>query len=304
MRWTRWRRMTSAARCGRRSRVVLTPRRWCQVLEKQVSRETVAKKPGHRGERVISRKPLRREGRIASAEPVCSCAFSLCTMHARPRVQRAPGFPYALSLSRAAIDAKLGRIAPRECGRTPSRCMTIELEVCSYDAAALFFHFLWRQDAEGCAGSGSMMAPPRHSGALRSIEPGISELPGLVLRTHPGMTDDDRSSPTAFQNAIFFLVARDGFAPSAAYLFPSNNNTESGPWQNVNSRLGAFMRPVSIHTGAWRYPGAWPDANFNFAHIKRPDPETRGRKIRRLLHGRPSGRAEHAGQLRSSAATP
>src|SRR4051812_1075642 len=33
-------------------------------------------------------------------------------------------------------------------------------------------------------------------------------------------------------------------------------------------RLGAFMRPVSIHTGAWRYPGAWPDANFNFAHIK------------------------------------
>ncbi|MFC7477579.1 LLM class flavin-dependent oxidoreductase [Dankookia sp. GCM10030260] len=28
-------------------------------------------------------------------------------------------------------------------------------------------------------------------------------------------------------------------------------------------RLGAFMRPISIHTGAWRYPGAWPDANFN-----------------------------------------
>lgn len=27
--------------------------------------------------------------------------------------------------------------------------------------------------------------------------------------------------------------------------------------------LNAFMRPVSIHTGAWRYPGAWPDANFN-----------------------------------------
>jgi len=34
-------------------------------------------------------------------------------------------------------------------------------------------------------------------------------------------------------------------------------------------RLGAFMRPVSIHTGAWRYPGAFPDANFNFQHIKR-----------------------------------
>src|SRR5882724_11653836 len=33
--------------------------------------------------------------------------------------------------------------------------------------------------------------------------------------------------------------------------------------------LGAFMRPASIHTGAWRYPGAYPDANFNFAHLKR-----------------------------------
>jgi FMN-dependent oxidoreductase (nitrilotriacetate monooxygenase family) len=34
-------------------------------------------------------------------------------------------------------------------------------------------------------------------------------------------------------------------------------------------KLGAFMRPVSIHTGAWRYPGAFADANFNFAHLKR-----------------------------------
>ncbi len=34
-------------------------------------------------------------------------------------------------------------------------------------------------------------------------------------------------------------------------------------------RLGAFMRPVSIHTAAWRFPGAWPDANFNFARLTR-----------------------------------
>ncbi len=33
-------------------------------------------------------------------------------------------------------------------------------------------------------------------------------------------------------------------------------------------RLGAFMRPISIHTGAWRYPDAVPDANFNFPLIK------------------------------------
>ena len=28
------------------------------------------------------------------------------------------------------------------------------------------------------------------------------------------------------------------------------------------------MRPVAIHTGAWRYPGAWPDANFSFPKLK------------------------------------
>ncbi|MBL0898656.1 MAG: LLM class flavin-dependent oxidoreductase [Reyranella sp.] len=33
--------------------------------------------------------------------------------------------------------------------------------------------------------------------------------------------------------------------------------------QRRQLRLGAFMRPVSIHTAAWRYPGGTPDANFN-----------------------------------------
>ena len=33
--------------------------------------------------------------------------------------------------------------------------------------------------------------------------------------------------------------------------------------------LGAFMRPATIHAGAWRYPGAYADANFNFEHTKR-----------------------------------
>src|SRR3954469_6745091 len=34
-------------------------------------------------------------------------------------------------------------------------------------------------------------------------------------------------------------------------------------------RLGAFMRPLRLHTAWWRYPGGFPDANFNFAHLKR-----------------------------------
>ena len=31
--------------------------------------------------------------------------------------------------------------------------------------------------------------------------------------------------------------------------------------------LGAFMRPIGIHTAWWRYPGAYPDANFNLRHL-------------------------------------
>ena len=33
--------------------------------------------------------------------------------------------------------------------------------------------------------------------------------------------------------------------------------------------LGAVMRPVAIHTAWWRYPGAYPDANFNLNHLVR-----------------------------------
>jgi hypothetical protein len=33
-------------------------------------------------------------------------------------------------------------------------------------------------------------------------------------------------------------------------------------------RLGAFMRPISIHSAAWRYPNGLADANFNSAHLR------------------------------------
>jgi FMN-dependent oxidoreductase (nitrilotriacetate monooxygenase family) len=48
--------------------------------------------------------------------------------------------------------------------------------------------------------------------------------------------------------------------------------------QTRQLRLGAFMRPVSIHTASWRYPGGFADANFNFQHLKR--------FIQKLEHGR------------------
>jgi hypothetical protein len=50
MRWTRMALLTRALSCGRRSRVVLTPRRWRQVRRRRLRLMTVTNKPGHRGE--------------------------------------------------------------------------------------------------------------------------------------------------------------------------------------------------------------------------------------------------------------
>ena len=76
MRWTLWRFKDELRQRGRRSRVVLTPRRWRQVPEKQTfSGATVAKEPGRRGELGVSRKPLRGEMSDRLRCPVCSCAF-------------------------------------------------------------------------------------------------------------------------------------------------------------------------------------------------------------------------------------
>ncbi len=46
----------------------------------------------------------------------------------------------------------------------------------------------------------------------------------------------------------------------------ANGSSKDEPKRQLH--LTAFMRPVSLHTGAWRYPGAYADANFNFAHLK------------------------------------
>jgi hypothetical protein len=118
MRWTWSLRKTIAGVRGRRSRVVLTPR-WLVSSSREAHASlgaTVTNKLwSRRGEHGISRKPSRREGRIASAEPVCSCAPFSLLMHARPRVQRAPGLPCALFIQRGPTNLqKLGRNAPRE----------------------------------------------------------------------------------------------------------------------------------------------------------------------------------------------
>ena len=59
-------------------------------------------------------------------------------------------------------------------------------------------------------------------------------------------------------------------------------------------RLGAFMRPVSIHTAWWRYPGAFPHANFNFKHAERFAQTLERRRFNAFFMADHLRRAQHA----------
>ena len=81
MRWTLIARLTSALSCGRRSRVVLTPRRWRQVSQKCLRGDggKQARSPGRARNKLL--KPLRAgmPGDPGATVVTTSCAFYLCT---------------------------------------------------------------------------------------------------------------------------------------------------------------------------------------------------------------------------------
>ena len=84
--------------------------------------------------------------------------------------------------------------------------------------------------------------------------------PGLFLRFGPSGQDADRRALLLHNPAV---TAGHPAAP------PSSQRKTFNVTSQRQLRLGAFMRPVSIHTSAWRYPGSYPDANFNFQHYVR-----------------------------------
>ena len=74
----------------------------------------VAREARYRGDRDISRKAIAQGMSDVLRCPVCSCAPILCTLHTRPRVQRASGIPCALCMRAGSFQANLGRNAPRD----------------------------------------------------------------------------------------------------------------------------------------------------------------------------------------------
>jgi len=121
MRWTlvasgaRRRGWTNDARSGRRSRVVLTPRRRRQVCGSFSAGDgdKKARSPGRARRKPL--KPLRREGRVISAVPSATTLVCFFISHARLRVQAAhPAFPAPSIFERRQIHASLGRFPRRE----------------------------------------------------------------------------------------------------------------------------------------------------------------------------------------------
>jgi hypothetical protein len=104
----------------RQRRVVLISRRWDQVSSDDLE-TTVAKKPGHRGERAISRKAIVQGMPACSGVPVATClrAFFTCTQGCG--CGHAPGIPCALFFKRDDDDAKLGHFVLRDRGRSSLR---------------------------------------------------------------------------------------------------------------------------------------------------------------------------------------
>jgi hypothetical protein len=94
MRWTRRLRLTSAADADGEVVWSWRPDAGVKLVERSAS--DGGKTAGHRGEREVSRKPLRREGRMPPLNLYARVRISLCSLHTRPRVQRAPGLPCAL----------------------------------------------------------------------------------------------------------------------------------------------------------------------------------------------------------------
>ena len=108
MRWTRAALKTRAPVCGRRSRVVLTPRRWRQVLEKQASQGRRWQESPVAGESAQETVKTIARGMLGDfrCDLTNACALSHYYCTRGYRAHRAPGIPCALGLEGKEISGK------------------------------------------------------------------------------------------------------------------------------------------------------------------------------------------------------
>src|SRR5215469_15542401 len=96
---------------SRKAPKVLRKRRWQTLV--------------HRGEHGVSRKPLRREGRLSPPVPVVH-ALAQISFARGPRVQRPPGLPCALFIERVRRKQNSGATRRENADLYPLRSLKIE----------------------------------------------------------------------------------------------------------------------------------------------------------------------------------
>jgi hypothetical protein len=120
MRWTRAALLTRALICGRRSRVVLTPRRWRQASQKYLRGDggKKARSPGRARNKPLKPSRAGMPGDPGATVVTNSCAFY--TLRTRLRVQPAPGIPHALCWADRSCTTRAHRAARvRKCVCVP-----------------------------------------------------------------------------------------------------------------------------------------------------------------------------------------
>jgi hypothetical protein len=115
MRWTQQYRKTNDAGCGRRSRVVLTPRRWRQARQ-AIDERRWQQSPVTGESTKEAVKTIARETPGHSGEPVVTNSSCFFISHARLRVHRAPGVSRALCFLGRNEMHNSGAIARRDRG--------------------------------------------------------------------------------------------------------------------------------------------------------------------------------------------
>jgi hypothetical protein len=210
--------------CGRRSRVVLTPRRRRQVSGNKFPPMTVTKKPDHRGEHEISRKPLRAGMPGVSGGPVVTTLVCFLLLHARLRVHRAPGIPHALYFRGEGLLHNSGAPAPRDRGG-----MTVNL------------------------------GSPTPSVVVAQKEP-AKYISDLILRACEYISDlilrgCEEISDLILRSGVFAASRRMAASPCVASIHPSRRAQMRAPQDEVRvflilrraSRSDAFRDSMSVH---------------------------------------------------------
>ena len=171
---------------------------------------------------------------MLSAGPVCSCAHSLCTLHTRPRVQRAPGLPCALCSERA----KCSKQNSRETRGEIAKVCLMPFEI----AHSSSFRGVRSTSPESITTIGRMDSGPAPSGASRNDGWSVARRPAS---SRPHQNKNATGCPAAFE--IFptktkVTYSSSAFLPPIVFSLANTASTlRSSRCFSVGSNSGSFL---------------------------------------------------------------